>query len=132
MSYLLVSNSLIKREALQSAVKLVATRQVSSDSEAGRWNAEQPVGKNGLICAKLRITSLSQDEMNGFDYIVSIENSIQKRGDVCEDVVNVVMYDVDKDVYYAETGAATQFPLFCWEEVSKYVKTLFALSLPTV
>lgn len=128
--FLLTSTSAIKKEALQSFLREDDTLEccaVDPESPAGQWNAEQPVGDHGLICAKLRITSVPKERRATFDYVVSIENSIRRYITTdCrvqmhhEDVVNVVVLDVKRNVYRATVGGATPFAKKYWDEVEKY------------
>ena len=123
--YLLVSTSKIKQEALIQVLGddddfTLKCISVDPQSPAGQWNAEQPVGNNGLVCAKLRITSVPRETIEDFDFVVSIENSIQRIDeDVCEDVVNVIIYDVKRYLYTASIGGNTPFPTKYWDIASR-------------
>lgn len=122
---LLTSSSQIKIEALRAVVGdrlSIETAAVSSDSPAGRWNAEQPVGSAGLVCAKLRVTSVPESTRAKYRYVVAIENSIETRPYIQEpvDIVNVVILDVLSGLFWARTGGATPFPRKYWDEAARH------------
>ena len=123
--YLLTSESPIKREVLESIVANVTCVGVQHHTVAGRYNAPQPVGKSGLVCAKLRITSIPVEERQKYDYVVAIENSIERATNrsgevVFQDVVNVVVLAVAQNFYYAQTGCPVPFPASYWPEAEMY------------
>lgn len=121
---LLTSSSQIKLAALRAVVgeRLdIETAAVASDSPAGRWNAEQPVGSAGLVCAKFRVTSVPENTREKYRYVVAIENSIEERsnGEVV-DVVNVVVLHVRSGLFWARTGGVTPFPRKYWDEAARH------------
>lgn len=112
---LLRSTSEIKLTALKSChLNLsVETSSVSDDEMAGRFNAPQPVGEFGLVCAKMRITSVPAAVRSRYQFVVAIESSCRYDKDQQKgyDVVNVVVLDVASGHYRGESGGDIEFPL---------------------
>lgn len=136
-TFVLTSTSPIKKSVTEECLRKFTndnfelyTYAVSEDSPAGKWNAPQPVGDQGLVCAKLRITSLPRTIIQSVEYVISIENSIRRYVStsndeelIHEDVVNVVIYDVKNNVYHATVGGGVEFPQKYWDQVENWEST---------
>lgn len=122
MQYLLTSESSIKINVVKSilcdsdGIDVICKGEDCIDI----GNVSQPVGVGGLVCCKNRILkALSMELGDNITAIISIENSIEKitnqNSPVYIDVVNVLIYDVVKDVYIYECGYPVPFDGKYWD-----------------
>ena len=112
-SYILTSSSQIKIDAIKSIFPEIIS--IPCDG----LDVEQPIGMGGLVCCKQRIiqaldalTALGTKDI--YSCIVSVENAIEKVKNVenrivCFDVVHVLIYNIEKGIYYYEYGGRIPF-----------------------